>query len=731
MSSIATGSDGCAPADGGGVMHGLPRRIAGVIAGTVLLFVLTTVLSIWWLAGALDRQAQTQTAAQVGIARANLLGDARMIALDYAKWDSADQAVRRGDAAWLLDNVGSAALIGHVVQLVAIWGGAFDRPMAWQDDGLVEPRADLLDPSLLAAAEGQLAQARPGGFDASAFFAWHDGALFVMAVSRFEAIEQAAAYPEEARLSGHLLIGIRLDAAMVAGIADTLLLDDARVLPVRPATGSMLPLPGIDGRAVAWFVWETPRPGTAMLGRLLPFLILLMMLSAGVAWGGARLMRRGARDLLAAEQRASLAARTDTLTGLPNRAALHEALAHPARAGERAVLFLDLNGFKDINDSLGHAAGDAVIVDTARRLAALADDRVLVARIAGDEFVLLVTGADTRARIESLARAIAESFDKETFMVMGHHLPLHAAIGYAIQDEDGQTGADLLRQADLAMYESKRLRARRPVAFSALLEEASQNAFLVERALRTALLSRPEEISVAYQPIVAPDGSFHQAEALARWTARDHGPVPPSRFVAVAEKAGLVMDLGRAVLSHLLRDLRDHPALRVSVNISPLQLAAPDFIPDLVADLDRHGIDPHRIEVELTESVLIRDPVLAARHLEELRAVGFRLALDDFGTGYSSIAYLEQLRFDTLKVDRSFVSGVRASPKRHALLSAMIAMAHGLDLCVVCEGVETAEDLHLLRELGCDLMQGFLFDRPLPIAELETRWLMRAGQAAA
>jgi diguanylate cyclase (GGDEF)-like protein len=711
-------------------MHRLPGRIALVIAGTALLFVLTTGLSIWWMAGALDRQARTQTATQVGIARANLLARARMITLDYAKWDSAHQAAHRGDVVWLVDNVGSAALIGQVVQLVAVWGGGFDRPMAWQDDGIVEPRATLIEPAILAAAEGRIAHARPGDFDVTEFFAWHDGALFVIGTSHLEAIEHAAAYPEDDRFSGQLLMGIRLDEDAVADIAESLLLTGAGVSAARPGSGPALALPGLDGEPAAWFVWDEPRPGSDMLRRLLPFLTLLTLAAISVAMGGARVMRRGARDLVAAEQRASSAARTDALTGLPNRAAFHEALALPARAGERAILFLDLNGFKGVNDSLGHEAGDRVIAATAARLAAIAGTRSLLARIAGDEFVLLVTGPDARPRIETLAQEVARCFD-EPFAVMGHHLHLQAAIGYAIQDEDGRAGADLVRQADLAMYEGKRLKDRAPVAFSTLLEEASQNAFLVERALRTALASRPEEIAVAYQPIVTADGAFHQAEVLARWTARDHGPVPPARFVAVAEKAGLVMDLGRAVLDRVLRDLRDHPALRVSVNISPLQLAAPDFIPDLVADLDRHAIDPRRIEVELTESVLVREPALAARHLEELRAVGFRLALDDFGTGYSSIAYLEQLRFDTLKVDRSFVSGVRASPKRHALLRAMIQMAHGLDLRVVCEGVETAEDLRLLQELGCDLMQGFLFDRAIPIEDLADRWLARGGRAAA
>jgi EAL domain-containing protein (putative c-di-GMP-specific phosphodiesterase class I) len=199
----------------------------------------------------------------------------------------------------------------------------------------------------------------------------------------------------------------------------------------------------------------------------------------------------------------------------------------------------------------------------------------------------------------------------------------------------------------------------------------------------------------------------------------------------VAEKAGLVIELGRIILGHVFDDLHAHPGLQVSVNISALQLVTPDFIPDLVTELTKRAIDPARIEVELTESVLIKDSDLAARHLRQLRAAGFTIALDDFGTGYSSIAYLEQLNFDTLKVDRSFVSGVRLSPKRHTLLRAMVQMAHGLDLRVVCEGIETAEDMQLMHELQCDLMQGYRFDRPLAINDLVDRWLTPKGGMAA
>ncbi len=711
-------------------MNKLPGRIAFVIISTVLLFVVTTGVSIFWMTQALDRQAQVQTEAQVRNARTNLLAQVRLLTLDYAKWDAAYAAVRAADLAWIFDNIGSTAMVGQTIQLAVLWGGPFAENVGWTSDGGEDARTGLLSAAMLDTAERRLADVAPGVVDGTEFFAWHDGDLFVLGASRFEPVEHAATVADEDRFAGQLIMGIRITDDVVSSIADSILLTGADITRQPPDDRPSLALPGLDGRPVAYFMWDLPRPGTGMLQRMLPLLTLMVLLAVSLAAMGMRLVRRGAHNLVSAEQQASTAARTDILTGLPNRAAFNEALKTPARASERAILFLDLNGFKGVNDSLGHAAGDAVIAVTAARITAVTGPDCLLARIAGDEFVLLVTGRDARSTIERLARAVDRTFD-EPFEITGHQIQLRAAIGYAVQDADDMSGCALMRQADLAMYEGKRRKQRAPVAFSTMMEDASHNLRLLERALRTALSTRPEEISVAYQPIVTADGRFCHAEALARWSSPGHGEVPPGRFVAVAEKAGLVMDLGRVVMNQVLGDLCAHPELRVSVNVSALKLVAPDFIPDLVAELAERSIDPARIEVELTESVLIKDPDLAAQHLHQLRSAGFGIALDDFGTGYSSIAYLEQLDFDTLKVDRSFVSGVRLSPKRHALLQSMVRMAHSLDLRVVCEGIETAEDMQLVRELQCDLVQGYWFDRPLTIDDLACRWLTPGGGGVA
>ncbi|TNC52446.1 bifunctional diguanylate cyclase/phosphodiesterase [Rubellimicrobium rubrum] len=702
-------------------MHQLPSRIAAVMAGSILVFVLTIGVSILWMTRALDDQARDHSLHQIRSARANLLSQTRLITLDYAKWEAALPYVQAADLDWIFENIGSSATTGEAIQLAVVWGGPFPGDIGWADDGLVEPRSGLVDQATLDLAERRIAEIAIDSYDGVEFFGWQDGALFVLAVARVEEGTgeggSAPALDEAARL----LLGTRLTDDSLSRLGQDYLLSGLRVLHEMPATQSSLPLLGADGTPVAYLAWDMPRPGTAMLQRMLPPLLFIVLLTSGLTALGMTLVRRNAQHLVVAEYHASVAARTDAMTGLPNRAAFNEALAQPARAGERAVLFLDVNGFKRINDSIGHAAGDQVITDVARRLERLAGPGCILARIAGDEFVFVVTGPAAQPRTERLAQAVDVELGPP-FSVLGHQMRLSMAMGYAVQDADGMTGDALVRQADLAMYEAKRHKGRGLVAFSTVIEQASRDASLIEQGLRRAL-ERPGELSLAYQPIVGRDGRLVRAEALARWTSAELGPVPAPRFIAVAEQAGLIVELGRRLFQLVCDDLAAHPGLQVSINISPLQLMAPDFIPSVVGSLQRRGIDPGRIEVELTEAVLVDDPRLAAERLEELHAAGFSTALDDFGTGYSSIGYLKQMGFGSLKIDRSFVAEVERSASAVSVVNGMIMMAHGLGLCVVCEGIENQEELDLLRRLGCDLAQGYHLGRPMHLPRLIEHWL--------
>ncbi|MBP1806796.1 putative bifunctional diguanylate cyclase/phosphodiesterase [Rubellimicrobium aerolatum] len=709
-------------------LHRLPDRISAVILGTTLLFLATTVVSVVWMASALNRQALDQSQVQVQVARDDLLGRVRLLTIDYTKWDEADAAVRGADRTWIFDYIGSAAMMGRTFQLAVVWGGALPRDLGWTTGGGTAARPGLLPAALLAGAEGRLAR---DAAETAEFFAWRGGELFAMGTSRFEPVEHAHLFPEADRRSGQLMLGLRVGPALMADLAHSLLLTGVALVADRPTDRPAVALPGLHGTPAAYLTWSAPRPGTRLLWRMLPLLALVALAATALALIGTRLTRRNAQGLVLAERRASLAARTDALTGLPNRAAFGELLDPSARAGERAVLFLDVNDFKRINDSIGHEAGDRVLLVLAERLADLAGPDRILARTAGDEFAFVLRGPDAGAQAQALAERALLALEP-AIEVLGHRMQVAVAMGYAVQADDALQGPDLLRQADLAMDEAKRQRGRAtPVAFSAIIGQAARDALAIEQGLREALRN-PGELSIAYQPIVGRTGRLERAEALARWTSPRLGSVPPGRFIAVAEQAGLIVELGRRLFHLVCDDLAAHPALRVSLNVSTLQLMAPDFIPSLVDELRARGIPPARIEIELTEAVVVDDPRLAAQRVEELREAGFSIALDDFGTGYSSVGYLEQFRFDTLKIDRSFVARVHRSAGGMAVVDGMIRMAHGLDLRVVCEGIESARDLDLLRELGSDLAQGYHLDQPLPIDELVSRWLdPEPGSAAA
>lgn len=716
-------------------MHQLPTRIAALMIGSILVFVVTVVVSNSWLSRALDSHVYEKSVGQVSMARDNILSQVRSNTLDYTKWEAAVKALNASNLEWVYENIGGTANIGQLVQLVVLWGGTLTEDVGWTDDGIREGRPDLLEPDVLQDAERLLANVPMGTYEGAEFFAWRNGSLFAVGIARFEVVDGKERPAAQDTDIVRLAMGRRVTEDMLTSIAEGASVTGLLVAREVPSARPSIPLLGSDGNPVGYIAWDTPLLGTSMLRLMAPVLAIVVMLTAGLAAVAMALVRHNAQQLVKAERQASAAvtqalkaARSDDMTGLPNRAAFKEVIAAPARAGERGVIFLDVNDFKRVNDSLGHAVGDQVIVSVAGRLSKFATDDCFLARLSGDEFVFVVTGPDARARTRRLAQAVEQAM-LEPLSVLGHQLRLSLAIGFAKQASNDMSGYDLLRQADLAMYEAKRHKGGSPVAFSALLGEASNEAQLLEQGLRAAL-SKSGELSVAYQPIVGSDGRLERAEALARWTSLELGVVTPDRFIPIAERSGLIVELGRQLLHRVCEDLVAHPDLKVSVNISPRQLMAPDFVPTLIKEMKHCRVDPQRIEIELTESVIVDDPRLAAERLAELRAAGFSTALDDFGTGYASMGALGQMGFDTLKIDRSFVTKLSNSEDDIMVMDGMITMAHGLKLRVVCEGTETAEEIKLLRKLGCDLVQGYHLDRPLPIEVLATRWLDRAEKHA-
>jgi len=343
-------------------------------------------------------------------------------------------------------------------------------------------------------------------------------------------------------------------------------------------------------------------------------------------------------------------------------------------------------------------------------------DYAFLARVGGDEFNVLLTHENAAEAADTIAWQMLKALD-EVFDVNGARFNVTAALGYATADDSNIPAEEVVRRADIAMYRSKQESALQPIAYDPAFESGAHKKKQIEEALRTGLEN--SELTVFYQPIV--DANSHDiagVEALLRWNSEQLGPVSPVTFIPIAEETGLIIEIGKFVLTQACADMADWPGLKVNVNVSPAQLRDPMFVENVIGIVELADINPKRIEIELTEGIVVSHPELVREKLEQLKAVGFTIALDDFGTGFSSIGYLRQLPFDKLKIDRSFVSDVGESDKANSLLQSLITLGDALDLNVVAEGVETIEQANLIQLLGCELLQGFFFSKPMPIADL-------------
>jgi diguanylate cyclase (GGDEF)-like protein/PAS domain S-box-containing protein len=411
-------------------------------------------------------------------------------------------------------------------------------------------------------------------------------------------------------------------------------------------------------------------------------------------------------------------AKHDALTGLANRTVVINRLGAAARAGSGAVavLFIDLDKFKVINDSLGHAVGDRVLQIMGSRLRAGAGRKDLVGRLGGDEFAVIAEGVSSAEQTRALAERLRQALTRPV-NVDGRDLHIDASIGIVIADAaDPRDGEDILRDADMAMYQAKTCGRGRHAFFDVELRERTQRRLRLEQDLREA--ADQNQLWLAYQPIVdLRSGRRTAVEGLLRWTHPRYGPITPGEFIPLAEESDLINLIGRHMLRTATREIaelrsRFDPDLCLTVNLSARQLDDPTLITEVGAALRDAGLAPESVCMEITESAVMSDPDAAARTLAALRELGVRLAIDDFGTGYSSLAQLLRLPLDTLKIDRSFTTGLGSSRDAEAIVTSIVAMAHAVDLTVIAEGVEDPLQLEVLRQLDCDEAQGYYLGRP-------------------
>jgi diguanylate cyclase (GGDEF)-like protein/PAS domain S-box-containing protein len=424
----------------------------------------------------------------------------------------------------------------------------------------------------------------------------------------------------------------------------------------------------------------------------------------------------------------------DQLTGLPNRRELEEVLdialaaaksdalkgkggatnGKPGRGFEVALLYVDLDGFKLVNDTMGHRLGDALLQEVAGRLQEWLEDHQLLARVGGDEFTVVLTGLDGPEVPAATAKRLIACFN-EPFRFDGHEISIGASIGISRYPLDGSDANALLQSADAAMYCAKRSGNNRFRFFTAQMREDAHERLTIENHLRRALDNR--EISVQFQPqYQISTNQLVRFEALCRWHNPTLGQVPPDRFIPVAEETGMIHQLGMHVLRESCKQALEwqggRQPVQVAVNVSAVQFARVDFVKSVVEILRETGLKPSLLELELTESALVRDREDGIRKMGRLKSIGVRISIDDFGTGYSSLSYLQNMPLDSLKIDRSFTARLGDSPTALSMVRAIIAIARALGLRIVTEGVENSAQVEILRQLGTDDVQGYYFGRP-------------------
>jgi diguanylate cyclase (GGDEF)-like protein len=508
-----------------------------------------------------------------------------------------------------------------------------------------------------------------------------------------------------------------IDDDVLGEIASRLGLKNLRnVADQAPTPGDyVFELTDMHGRQLARFAWTPQQPGAEILNSVAPFIGIALagfVLLAGLVL---RHMRRTAATIAAGETRLRHLALHDPLSGLPNRIFFSErleAMIERVKGGApaAAIFYIDLDHFKDVNDTLGHPIGDELIRSVTQRLTQALRGDDLVARLGGDEFAVITSAGSDQANLEAIGNRIIAALCAP-YSINNQTIVIGASIGIAVISPRVGAVSDVMRHADMALYRAKNEGRNRACVYDTAMDDNLLRRKLVENELRATL--ERGELKVAYQPIVNNSGeTVVGVEALCRWTHPERGEIPPSDFIPIAEHSGLIIPLGEAVLRQACLDGKAWPGITISVNVSPLQFRRADFVDVVERILAETDFDATRLELEVTESTLLGNVDTAELAMFRLKALGVRLALDDFGTGYSSLLYLRRFPFDKLKIDRSFVHSIERAADAAAIVHAVVSLGRGLGMKVTAEGVETAEQQLFLRAAGVHMMQGYRFGRP-------------------
>jgi diguanylate cyclase (GGDEF)-like protein len=516
-----------------------------------------------------------------------------------------------------------------------------------------------------------------------------------------------------------------IDAAMLAHFARRYHLEGLHVRDSVAHSPSLarVPLIGAGGEIIAWLAWHDRAPAFGLMLRMILPLLFIFGVLGHYAQNSVRRSRAVASDLIVSEARARHLAYHDMLTQLPNRAMMFDrmriALASARRrGGGLAIHCLDLDRFKDVNDTLGHHAGDELICKVAAMLTGLCRETDTVARLGGDEFVIIQPDTAASGALllaERVLKAIKAPIELKHGVV-----EVGVSIGVTLVEAGSVEPSEALRQADLALYDAKENGRNRVTFFEPEMDAAVRMRHALDADLRKALHSG--ELTMVYQPQVDQSGTVTAMEALLRWTHPERGVIAPAVFIPLAEESGLILDLGEFVFRRVFEETRDWADVEIAINVSALQLRSPTFMSMLTQIIAEFRVDPARYEIEITETALLGEDTVTKNNIIMLKQEGFSIALDDFGTGYSSLSTLQRFAIDKIKIDRSFVRTLASDGEADALVEAIIRLGRALKLDVVAEGVETTDQRERLLSCGCSNFQGYLLSRPMA-AEAATMML--------
>jgi diguanylate cyclase (GGDEF)-like protein len=701
------------------------RAVPGVVCIIAVAFFVMGAF-LYEMGTQIDARVARRAASTVDVALSAQREEMERVAKDYAGWGDAYRNLHPDiNLSWAygVGNMGSTLFPDYGLNFLVVINPGNATGYAVIDGKLInQPVEKMLSGGTMLLVE----RARDSGTESvpvSGMLMW--GKSPVLATATVISTGGDPNVPTIPGPTSVLLLGYALTPDKLITAGDKYSIPDLRLREAHhaPATAGRV-LYTEDGQRGAVLEWNPERPGHALMSRIFPWLGVAALLLAALtyfffryAFQTGRLLEAHARDLAAAQAKAEHLALHDVTTGLPNRAMLMDHVDAEIRKerGCTALLYMDLDRFKPVNDVLGHLAGDEILAEFAKRMKSVVGDDDLVARIGGDEFaVSACLQGPTEA--EALCRKLSEAA-AQPFTVDGTDVQIGMSIGVATAPQDAHTSSDLLQRADLAMYQAKRERRGSYQFFAPEMNEL----VLVRQGLEIDLRRAVEagEFDLHFQPrydtrTLKPVS----VEALLRWNHPERGMISPAHFIPLAEEMGLIHELGAWALKHACSVIGGYEGLCVSVNISPVQFRRPGLA-DLVASiLEETGFPPHRLELELTEGVLLENTGMAQSVLTALKGLGITLAMDDFGTGYSSLGYLQHFPFDRLKIDRAFVSQLTATDGSRPIVQAILAMARSLGLSVTAEGVETAEQFMLLRADQCAEVQGYFLSRPVPLSAL-------------